>query len=197
MGKTYGAYDRLSLVELSYDLITEPWDPNGLLKWLQLNKISRTELMESVLCAGRASVAINGSFQNWKYKTDLAHACVDLYKEMLNHSKYREGAVNYLWGNVHENMSNWLNAFCMRMDPVALCNMLVTDPSNAARKLSWKDFNLLTVPHVPEHMKKQVIHEAGRRSKVSKLFSLTGWPECRKTAVGAERDSIMTVDLGL
>jgi len=197
MGKTYGRYDRQSLVELSYDLITEPWDPDGLLKWLQSNRIARSELMESVLCAGRGSVSIDSSFQNWKYKTDLAHACVDLYREMLNHPKYREGAVNYLWANVHDTMAGWLGAFCLRMDAGALCSMLVNDPTNAVRKLSWNDFNLLAFARVPEHMKSQVIQEAVRRAKVSKLFGLTAWPECRQVAKGVEPDSIMTVDLGL
>lgn len=197
MTKTYGKYDRNGLVELCYDIITETWDPDGLLKWLQSNRIARSELMEAVLCAGRASVAIDSSFQDWKYKTDVAHACVDLYKEMLNNPKYREGAVNYLWANVHENMSGWLGAFCSRMDAGALCSMLVTDPSNAARKLSWKDFNLLALPHIPEHMKNPVIQEAGRRRKVSKLFGLTAWPECRQSAKGNDRDAIMTIDLGL
>ncbi|AXH59681.1 hypothetical protein [Pseudomonas amygdali] len=197
MAKTYGKYDRHSLVELSYDLITEPWDPDGLLKWLRSNRVARSELMESVLCAGRASVEVNSSFQNWRHKTDLAHACVDLYKAMLNHPKYREGAVSYLWANVHQYMSCWLGAFCSRMDAGALCTMLVTDPSIAARNRSRKDFNLLAYPHVPEHLKIQVIHHASRRGKVSKLFGLTAWPECRQAARGVERDSIMTVDLGL
>jgi len=197
MARTYSRYRRDQLSELCHDLITEPWDPEGLLAWLQSRKITRSELSESVLTAARANVVIDECFNELRYKPKMVEAGLVLYKEMLNHPKYREGAVNYLWAHVHENMSKWLGAFCQRMDAGALCSLLVTEPSNAARKQSWKDFSLLAVPHIPEQMKDQVIQEAARRRQVGKLFGLTAWPKCRQYSKGAQRDLIMTVDLGI
>lgn len=197
MARTYSRYRRDQLSELCHDLITEPWDPEGLLAWLQSRKITRSELSESVLTVARANVVIDESFNELMYKPEMVEAGLRLYKEMLNHPKYREGAVNYLWAHVHENMSKWLGAFCLRMDASALCSLLVTDPSNAARKQSWKNFNLLAVPHIPEAMKEPVMVIAAQRRQISKLFSLTGWPGCRELAKGLQRDQIMTIDLGL
>lgn len=96
IARTYSRYRRDQLTELCHDLITEPWDPDGLLTWLQSRKITLSELSESVLTVARANVVIDESFNELMYKPEMVEAGLRLFKEMLNHPKYREGAVNYL-----------------------------------------------------------------------------------------------------
>lgn len=195
MAAGYRKFSRYDLVDLCSELIAEPWNPEALLDWLRDRRIAREELMESILVAGRAQ--ITALFNNWSYKPDLADSAIKLYREMLNHPRFKEGAVSYLWANVHANHQEWLGAFCKRMDARALCTLLVVNPTNHARKSAWTPFDEVVGRHVPIEMREAVIELAAKRRQLAKLYRNTAWPECRKPSQGAERDSMIATDLGI
>lgn len=159
--------------------------------------ITRIDMVRAVLSKGSFVIENRGPLSDAN-RPEIAKAVVAL-ESLIRCDQFALSTVNHLWDTIIEDIHEyWITALVDHMTPQGLLNLFLTKPSEAFAARAYKPLPEVIAPYVPEAKRDQVAELARSKRKVAEIFRHTGWACCRKAALpGAERDSVMSADLGL
>lgn len=174
---------------------------DGVLKFLDKISLDRQHLAEGVIQRGRLvdvfrDLEANPDFP-CPFQTAKGATSIRLLTLLLESPRARMGAVSAVWAMSPKDDDQWIGKLVGRLGAHANFELLINYPQSSGKKRSRVNMMHLVLEAIPAEQRAMILALGKKRRKISELYKVTGWEECRQLAPDSKRADMLATDMGL
>ncbi|MDT8924749.1 hypothetical protein RBE51_18305 [Pseudomonas taiwanensis] len=199
-GKTLNLDDSKYLSERIDQWSKGVLDLDAVLKFLNKTSLDRRHLASGVMQKGqliKSAASRHDDNAECPFDQQAGNTALRLLILLLENLRTRTAAVSSIWEENPPNDPGWIINISKHLSDRAVYILLITRPEPAA--IRSKTINILPgiAQSVTTERKEVILAMAKKHRKITRLYTATGWEECRALATETERSELLGLDLGM